>query len=307
MRRRRTGDFARTGVYLKELASKFEVGPGLSVSHSDGAKRRAGQLSAWLAGLQQTAMREFEPAGSVRLVVANARDWRRLCAYPYGLPFTRNEVGTANVVVAADYPERLLHRFEASLLGAGHAGVLPPGPLNEFLDLLVGHEWGHAFANVSGLRTYLRWLDELLATYLFVQASRDNGQQQGVELLRRWADLQVAAGSAAAGSVAANRDVVEGTPSGLSAGWPLDGFEYPRGRTPMPRMLWYQGVFTHRALEVSAERGWSFARELASVLPSADRGELARSLVAIEPSFRSWFAVFGDSAGDATADAGDAA
>ena len=41
------------------------------------------------------------------------------------------------------------------------------------------------------------------------------------------------------------------------------------------------------------QRGWSFPLELRAALPVANRGELARSLVAVEPSFRPWFAVFG--------------
>lgn len=278
MRRRRAGEFGVSGVYLRELASTFDLGSGLSVSHSEGARRRAAQLSAWLAKLQRQAADALAPAGRVRLLVANSRDWHKICGYPYGLPFTRNEPGVATVVVAADYPERFLKRFDDLLLAAGHAGVAPPGPLGEFLDLLVGHEWGHAIANVSGLRTYLRWLDELLATYLFVQALRVAGEERNLELLRRWAEVQVAAGQGDAG------------------GWPLDGFEYPRGRTALPRLLWYQGVLTQRALELSQTRGWDFPLALGGALPTADRGELARRLVAVEPSFKPWFAVFGDGA-----------
>jgi hypothetical protein len=61
---------------------------------------------------------------------------------------------------------------------------------------------------------------------------------------------------------------------------------------PLTRMLWYQGVFTERALALSAERGWGFARQLAGRLPAADRGALARALVAVEPGFKAWFVVF---------------
>lgn len=280
MRRRRAGEFGKAKVYLRELASGYAVAPGLSVSHSEGARRRAGQLSAWLGKLHAPAAAALRPRGEVRLLVANSRDWQRLCNYTYGLPFTRNQPEHASVVVAADYPERFLKRFDAALLGAGHAGIAPPGPLTEFLDLLVGHEWGHAIANVSGLRTYLRWLDELIATYVFVTALREAGEERNVALLERWAELQIAAGQ-----------------EGTVGGWPLDGFEYPRGRTPLQRLLWYQGTFTQRALELSAARGWDFPLALAEILPSADRGELARSLLAVEPSFRPWFAVFGESEG----------
>src|SRR5690606_11874028 len=112
----------------------------------------------------------LRPEGRVTRVVADGSDWRRIFSYSYGLPFTRNLPDAAVIVAAADYPERFLKRFDDPLLRAAKAGAKAPGHIGELLDLMVGHEWGHAIANRSGLRTGVKWLDEFMATYLLVQA-----------------------------------------------------------------------------------------------------------------------------------------
>src|SRR5690606_40170899 len=96
------------------------------------------------------------------------------------------------------------------VLQAGRGGVGAPGHIGECLDLMVGHEWGHAMANRSGLRTGVKWLDEFMATYLLVQALLETGVAESGELLARWTALQVAATKHVKGA--------------------LDDLEYPRGR-----------------------------------------------------------------------------
>ncbi len=261
-----------TGVYLRPLPDDL-----VPARHSAGARTRARQLQAFLRPLQAAAAPVLEPEGSMTLIVAGASDWRRLCNYPYGLPFTRNGPGGASaaIMAAADYQPRFVRRFDAMLLEAGRAGRRAPAHIGEFVDLMVGHEWGHAAANLSGLRTRVKWLDELLASYLFVAALHATGQGEMLERLTEWTRLQVAGTSAFRGDLA--------------------DFEYPRTRAGWGKLLWYQGVFTERALELVPERGWDFPLRLREALPVSDRGELARSLVAVEPSFKPWFAVFGRS------------
>lgn len=261
---------ALQGVYLRPLRDD-----ALPARHSAGARVRAGQLQAFLRPLQLAAEAAIGPVGNVTLVVANSKDWHRLCRYPYGLPFTRTGVGgrDATVVAASDHQPRLLHRFDDVRLAAAKAGVRAPAEPAEFVDLMIGHEWGHAVSNLSGLRTRLKWLDELNATYVFVQALRETGQEALVERLAAWARWQVAGTAHEMGDLAA--------------------FEYPRGRAGWGKLLWYQGVFTQRALELAPRRGWDYLRELRGALPAADRGRLARALVEVEPSFRPWFRVFG--------------
>ena len=248
--------------------------PVMRARHSTGARTRTSHLLGFLIPLQRAAAEVFQPQGETSLLVANAHDWRLICSYPYGLPFTRNLPDATVIVAAASYPERLTRRFDDLLLAAGKEGVGTPGHIGEFLDLMVGHEWGHAMANRSGLRTYVKWLDEFMATYLLVQALLATGVAQSGELLARWTELQVAATRHVKGA--------------------LDDFEYPRGRMSLSTLLWFQGVFTQRAMELAPRRSWDLALELREALPAAHKGEVARALVEVEPSFRPWFAVFGD-------------
>lgn len=258
-----------TGVYLRPLSDEL-----VPARHSAGARMRARQLQAFLRPLHAVAAPVLEPSGELTLVVAGQGDWRRLCSYAYGLPFTRNGPGErAAIMAAADYQPRFLRRFDELMLEAGRAGVRAPAQVEEFVDLMVGHEWGHAIGNLSGLRTRVKWLDELIASYLFVAALHAAGQEALLARLGAWVELQLAGGAPAAGDLA--------------------DFEYPRTRAGWTKLLWYQGVFTERALELAPRRGWSFPLELREALPAADRGELARALVAVEPSFKPWFAVFG--------------
>ncbi len=274
MNRRRPGerlDSAR--LYLRALR-----GEALSARHSSGARTRTAHLLGFLEPLHLAAVEALRPDGEVTLLVAHSRDWQLVCSYPYGLPFTRNLPSTSVIIAAADYPERLKKRFDDLLLTAGKAGAAP-GPVAEFLDMLVGHEWGHAVANRAGLRTGVKWLDELMATYLLVAGLLATGGEEGHALLERWTRVQVAATAALKGA--------------------LDEFEYPRGRMPLARLLWFQGVFTARALELAPHRGWELAVALREALAreagasAPDRGDVARALVEVEPSFRQWFSVFG--------------
>ncbi len=254
-------------VYLRPLEDVL-----VPAHHSSGARRRAAQLQHFLRPLEQAARGALGLEGGLRLLVANHHDWRRLCSYPYGLPFTRTTRHLVSVMAAADYPLRLTRRFDDLLLRAGRGGVRPPGDVSEFLDLMIGHEWGHAAANRAGLRTRVKWFDELMATYLFAQALRASGGSAACDRLRAWSRLQVAA----------TREERA----------PLDAFEYPRGKGRLPGLLWFQGVFTQRALDLGDARGWEFPLALRAALPAAHRGDVARSLVAVEPSFKPWFGVF---------------
>ena len=65
----------------------------------------------------------------------------------------------------------MLRRWDDILVQGGASGrATRQGDVREFLDLLIGHEWGHAAANLSGLRSRVKWVDEFMATYLFLAA-----------------------------------------------------------------------------------------------------------------------------------------
>jgi hypothetical protein len=271
--RGRTRGVADKRVYLRPYPQ-----PELPARHSARARLRTSQLVGFLLPLQRAAVPVLQPVGDVSLVVVDAGDWHSIFTYPYGLPFTRNLPDSSVIVAAADYQERLLRRFDGPLLQAARAGARAPGQVGELIDLMVGHEWGHAIANRSGLRTGVKWLDEFMATYLFVQALMATGGSASREMLTAWSGVQVAA-----------HDELKGA---------LDDFEYPRGRMGLAQLLWFQGVFTQRALALAPARGWDLALELRRALPAEHRGRISSALVEIEPSFRTWFAVFGASEPD---------
>ena len=254
-------------VYLRSLDT-----PALPARFSSGAQRRTVQLQGFLSELQASAV-PLAPTHPPELLVISKSDWRTLFSYPYGLPFTRTTRGNVSIVAAATYPERLLHRFNDVLVRAAQEGEAVPGDLREFLDLLIGHEWGHAVANLSGLRTRVKWVDEFVATYLFLLALREMGAEDVLERFLAWARLEVAG-------------------SGVTRA-PLGTFEYPRMKLRFTTMLWFQGMFTLRAAELARTRGWDFPLAFREAFDGGDRGDVARTLVEVEPSFREWFVVFG--------------
>ncbi|UCH26432.1 MAG: hypothetical protein JSV66_01925, partial [Trueperaceae bacterium] len=143
----------------------------------------------FLEELHASAVRRLGVEGKLELLVVDRSDWNRLFSNPYGVPITRTGAGWGRIVAVADYPLRFLHRFDEALLRAGRAGRSVPGDIRELLDLWIGHEWGRASAHLSGLRTRIRWFDELIASYLFQGALRESGADGTWKRLLAWAEL----------------------------------------------------------------------------------------------------------------------
>ncbi len=258
------------GVYLRPLPDS-----SIPASYSAGARRRAAQLQRFLKTLQAAARPVLGLRENPELLVVGRSDWRHLFRYPYGPPFTRTRGAKVSIVAAAEYPPRVLHRFDGVLLQAAKAGTGAPGDVREYLDLLLGHEWGHAVAALSGIRTGLRWFDELMASYLFLAALDETGGDHIKERFLAWAGLDIDGAG-----------LVEGG---------LGGFEYPRHQMPLDALLWFQGRFVTRASELLARRGWELPLAVRDGIPelSSHRGDVTRTLLEIEPSFRPWVASFG--------------
>jgi hypothetical protein len=265
------GDPYARKVYLEPLAPA-----SVPTRYSPGSRRRAAALERFVLNLHQLGRKRLSLTGGLELLVVNKRDWSRLFSYPYGLPFTRTRAEGVSIIAAADYPPRLLARWDDILLRAGKCGLAAPGELVEFLDLLVGHEWGHAAANLGGLRGRVKWFDEFMANYLFLAALHESETFSGLaERFVLWSEL------IAAGSAVERAD--------------LGAFEYPLARLSFDNLAWFQGVFTLGAWGLLERRGWDFPLAVrARIKPN--RGDLARLLVDLEPSFKDWFATFGPAA-----------
>lgn len=313
------------GVYLRPLPD-----PLVPARASAGARGRATQLQAFLRPLQAAAAERFELHGQAELWVAHAEDWAKLTSAPYGWPFTRTRrtpasaAGAAGpttaIVVAAEVPGRLVRRFDPILLAAARAGVRAPvevgvagvptdgaslleapyarADVRELFDLVVGHEWGHAVAQAAGLRTYVKWLDELLATVLYLAALRATGADATLRRFLAWADVQVAGGATVAEALPPR--LTRGSRSSGPPRRDLGAFETPRGKLRLPDLVWFQGVFVQRAWALVEAECWGFPERLLAALEGVDsgpgaraRGDVARAVVEVEPGFRAWFRTFG--------------
>jgi hypothetical protein len=313
------------GLYLRALPD-----PLVPARCSPRAAARARRLQAFLAPLQRVASARFALYGHTELWVLGPDDWARVTSAPYGWPFTRSRPTPASaagaagpssaVVVAAEVPGRLLQRFEPILLASARQGVYPPtfgtgvsareaalvrSDVRELFDLVVGHEWGHAFAVAAGLRTRVKWLDELIATCAFFAALHELGHEALQARYLAWARVQVAG---AEGALAAEPPRFGRSPRpARPPRRDLGAFETPRGRLRLPELAWFQGMFALRAAELTGAAGWGFLERLANELERVDlrrgsargrdaRGDVARALTLVEPSFRAWFAGFGNRA-----------
>ena len=258
-------------VYLRTLDD-----PLLPARYSQGAQRRAVQVQGFLRPLQRLAATRLVLSDAATLLVLDRSDWSALFSYPYGFPFVRSFTKDAHgptIVVAASYPERLLHRFDDVLVRGAKAGVRAPGDLREFFDLLIGFEWGHAVLHASGLHSKTKWFNEWLAIYLYLLALFETGQGDLAERVVAWARLTLVG-------------------SGV-AQLPLGELNYPRMKMGLDTLLWFQGMFTLRAAEVLETHTWDLPLTLRAVLADTKKRSVKPLLVDLEPGFADWLELFG--------------
>jgi hypothetical protein len=159
----------------------------ITIEASTGLERRAHALSAYLnalhVNLETNLERDLKP---VKLCVLSERDWGNQIQYPYGFTFYRRLRDGSGVIFApGNYPGNLTWVFKSVMVRAEQAGIRAPGTLEEFFDLTLGHELGHAIADQLLLRTRVRWLDEFLATYLYVGALEQT-QPEALQRVIQW-------------------------------------------------------------------------------------------------------------------------
>ena len=158
--------------------------PALPTYASPPALLKARGLRGYLERVRRGVEAAFGPEDwpRVTLYVLAEPDWRERLPLPYGYPAARVR-GEPAVYAPRDVPERLRFR----LLGAlTEAGVPPPGPVEELVDLASGHEYAHALAAGRGLLAGARWADELLANGLWTAALAE-ADPEALERATAWA------------------------------------------------------------------------------------------------------------------------
>jgi hypothetical protein len=254
-------DPTRSKVYLRPLSGEY-----VPAQYSAGARRRAVQLQRFLEELHGAVGQRVEIGGALELLVVNRSDWGRLFSNPYGVPITRTGTDWGRIVAVADYPLRFLHRFDEALLRAGRAGRRVPGDVRELLDLWIGHEWGRASAHLLGLRTRIKWFDELIASYFFQLALRDSGADGTWKRLLAWSELGVASG---------DMPSLEG---GLHEG--------TRAKVSPDRLMASRSQVTLEAADLVERRGWEFLQRARAALSDGGKREAVAALVELEPSLK---------------------
>jgi hypothetical protein len=120
------------------------------------------------------------------------------------------------------------------------------------------------------VRTFVPWIDELVAGYLFAAAVRAAGDRALAQRVAAWDALR-RAGAA-------------------DARLPLAAFAGGSSRTHWPRVWWVQGTVAEPAARLADEHGWGFARALAERLPEAggDAEAVAALLTDLDPGVEAW-------------------
>jgi hypothetical protein len=286
------------------VTDALEVQRRIPLGGSSGVDVRAHGLRAYLAdlhrALETNLSASLEP---VRLLVLTKEDWASAAPYPYGFTFFRRLRDGSGVIFApADYPGNLLWVFKAVVMRAGQR---PPGSVEEFLDYTLGHELGHAAADQVGLRTRVRWLDEFMATYLYLCALKASSPDAYTRV-RQWGEIFA---SSRLDCALADPALTKPSGSRRRAGarrqtraldvtverTDLGAFEYPLVRLPLANQAWYQARFTLFAADIVERRGWDFAKAALETLPKVSgRGAVSRAVVRMEPGFKDWFKSFGE-------------
>ena len=157
--------------------------PVLPAYASPDAALKARAIRDYLLALREEIARVFgEGWPRVTLYLLNEADWKARLRLPYGYPAARVR-GELAVYAPKDLPEGLRFRLLSAFT---EAGVPPPGPLLELVDLASGHEYAHALAVGRGLVAGARWADELIANGLWTTGAR--ALPEVGERLFRWAE-----------------------------------------------------------------------------------------------------------------------
>jgi hypothetical protein len=277
----------------------------ITLEFSAGTESRAVALRVYLEGLFESLEmgleREFAP---VKLLVFDPNDWGKNSPYPYGFTFYRRLKNADGVIFSpADYPARMLWTYREVILEARKVGIQTPGMLEEFFDLALGHELGHAVADQLELRTRVRWFDEFLATYLYLFSLKNTNPEALIRVLG-WAEVFGIGGKTtplnssllkpAGVRVQKAKKRLEQASASQANRTDLGAFEFPFSRLTLANQAWFQAKLLQQAHSILETRGIGFVIEAQTHLANAKgRGEISRVLMKLEPGLKSWFKVFG--------------
>jgi hypothetical protein len=260
-----------------------------------------GYLEELLESLGQSLVLELAP---VTLLVFNQGDWAKNAPYPYGFTFYRRlKNGNGIIFAPADYPARMLWTYREVVLQAQKTGIGAPGTLEEFFDLTLGHELGHAVADQLELRTKVRWIDEFMATFLYLLALK-NTNPDALGRVLQWAKIF------SIGSSESSLDSSLVKPAGIRVKkaqkrleqvqasrvtrTDLGAFEFPFSRLTTANQAWFQAQLLQQAYNILEARGADFVLRAGEQLKNVKgRGEISKALLKLEPGLKSWFKVFG--------------
>ncbi len=287
---------------LEPLHSKKAL---IILEFSNGVQARGTALKTYLEellqSLQQSLAREFAP---VTLLVFNQNDWLKNAPYPYGFTFYRRLKNGHGIIFApADYPARMLWTYREVVLQAQKRGLQAPGTLEEFFDLTLGHELGHAVADQLELRTKVRWINEFMATFLYLLALK-SANPDALGRVLQWAKI-FSLGSTestinssltkpAGIRVKKAQKRLEQASASQVTRTDLGAFEFPFSRLTTANQAWFQAQLLQQAHNILEARGADFVLEAREQLQHAKgRGEISKALLQLVPGLKSWFKVFG--------------
>jgi hypothetical protein len=289
-------------VNLELQASKQA---NIELEFSTGAQSRGLALKAYLTellkNLSHSLAREF---AVVKLLVFNQHDWGQNAPYPYGFTFYRRLKNAQGLIFApANYPARMLWTYREVILQAQKLGIQAPGTLEEFFDLTLGHELGHAIADQLELRTRVRWVNEFMATYLYLLALK-NTNHAALERVLQWAQVfgiseyQTTPDSSLSKPASIGRRKTKQRLEQEGASpvnrTDLGAFEFPFSRLTTANQAWFQAQLLTQAHSILEARGADFVLAASEQLKNAKgRGEISRALLKLEPGLKAWFKVFG--------------
>jgi hypothetical protein len=250
--------------------------------YSDGARERAERLARDIDRMNRFYETELGIRPQFTLAVLNSNDWKETTERngskgpPYGMPFYTDDPETVIFM-----PARGGMVADGILTGvtgvSGAARQAWEDYAEQTVDGIGFHELGYLVAKSYGIVPPARWLDELVATYLWLAYAREFPKPPGEQ----------PHGSAV-------------RPTNTT----LEDFE--RLYMGVDNYPWYQGKFGERALQIVETSGLQFIKDLKKEFPlerdaatSARRippstPEILARLEKFSPGFIEWAKVFSE-------------